>query len=80
MIAFTVDNPLKPETFNKRKTSRQLFIYKVGNGLLLQSRIYNTSGGTCGEQKESTLYRDLVQREISELEGVPNLWNLRLLR
>lgn len=74
MIAFTVDNPENLETFNNRKTSRQLFMYKVGNGLLLQSRMYNTSGGTYGAQKESALYRDLVQRELSELEGVPNLW------
>lgn len=36
--------------------------------------MYNTSGGTYGAQKESALYRDLVQRELSELEGVPNLW------
>jgi len=72
MIACTVDNPLKAETFNNRKISRQL--YKVGNGLLLQSRMYNTSGSTYGAQKESALYRDLVQRELSELEGVPNLW------
>ena len=74
MIAFTVDNPDKPETLNNRKTSRQLFMYKVGNGLLLQSRLYNTHGGTYGAQKESALYRDLVQREPSELEGMPNLW------
>ena len=74
MIAFTVDDPDDPETLNNRKTSRQLFMYKVGNGLLLQSRMYNTNGGTYGAQKESILYRDLIQREISELEGVPNLW------
>ena len=43
---------------------RQMFAYKVNNGLLLQSRLYNTSGGTYGAQKESKLYRDLVQREI----------------
>ena len=74
MIAFTVSDPDDSETFNNRKTTRQLFMYRPYNGLLLQSRMYNTSGGTQGAQKESGLYRDLVQREISELEGVPNLW------
>ena len=74
MIAFTVDNPDNPETLNNRKTSRQLFMYKVDGGVLLQSRMYNTGGGTYGAQKESILYRDLVQRELSALEGVPNLW------
>lgn len=74
MIAFTVDNPDKPELLNNRKTTRQLFMYKVGSGVLLQSRLYNTSGGTRGAQKESDLYRDLIQRELSALENVPNLW------
>ena len=73
-IVFTASNPDNPETLNNRKTTRQLFMYKPYNGLLLQSRLYNTHGGTCGAQAESKLYRDLVQREISELEGVPNLW------
>lgn len=73
-IAFTVDNPDCPESFNNRKTSRQLFMYKPFNGLLLQSRLYNTSGGTSGEQADSNLYRDLIQREISDLEHAPNLW------
>jgi len=73
-IVFTASNPDNPETLNNRKTTRQLFMYKPFNGLLLQSRLYNTHGGTCGAQAESKLYRDLVQREISELEGVPNLW------
>ena len=73
-IAFTVDNPDSPESLNNRKTSRQLFMYKPGNGLLLQSRLYNTYGGTSGEQADSNLYRDLIQREISDLEHAPNLW------
>ena len=73
-IVFTASNPDNPETLNNRKTTRQLFMYKPFNGLLLQSRLYNTSGGTCGAQAESKLYRDLVQRELSELESVPNLW------
>lgn len=74
MIAFTVNDPDDEKTLNNRKTSRQLFMYKVGNGLLLQSRMYDTGGGTRGAQKDSQLYRDLVQRELSELEGVPNRW------
>ena len=73
-IVFTASDPNKPETLNNRKTTRQLFMYKPNNGLLLQSRLYNTYGGTCGAQAESKLYRDLVQRELSELEDVPNLW------
>lgn len=74
IIVFTVADPDNPETFNNRKTTRQIFAYKPGGGLLLQSRMYNTSGGTFGAQEDSKLYRDLVQREISMLEEVPNLW------
>jgi len=73
-IVFTAADPKNPETLNNRKTTRQVFAYDPGNGLLMQSRMYNTSGGTTGAQEESKLYRDLVQREISMLEGVPNLW------
>lgn len=73
-IVFTVANPDVRETLNNRKTTRQIFAYKPNNGLLLQSRLYNTSGGTYGGQEDSKLYRDLVQREISDLENVPNLW------
>lgn len=77
-IVFTVDDPSIPETLNNRKTTRQIFAYKPGNGLLLQSRMYNTSGGVYGAAEDSKLYRDLVQREISALEDVPNLWKTRL--
>ena len=42
MIAFTASDDKKPETLNNRKTNRQLFMYKVGNGVLLQSRLYTT--------------------------------------
>ena len=77
MIAFTASDPSNPETLNNRKTTRQLFMYKVGNGLLLQSRMYNSSGGTRGEQADSKLYRDLIQREISALEDAPNLWSTK---
>ena len=75
MIAFTASDPTNPETLNNRKTTRQLFMYEPGNGLLLQSRMYNTSGGTHGAQTESVLYRDLVQREISRCENAINLWD-----
>lgn len=74
MIAFTVDNPDDLELLNNRKTTRQLFMYEPDNGLLLQSRMYNSKGGVCGTALLSPLYRDLVQREISKIEGVPNLW------
>lgn len=77
-IVFTVDDPTNPETLNNRKTTRQIFAYKPGNGLLLQSRMYNTSGGVYGAAEDSKLYRDLVQREISMLEGMPNLWETSL--
>lgn len=73
-IVFTVDDPTDPELLNNRKTTRQVFAYRPGSGLLLQSRMYNTSGGVYGAAADSKLYRDLVQREISMLEGVPNLW------
>ena len=73
-IAFTVADDGDPETFNNRKTTRQVFAYRPGSGLLLQSRMYNTSGGTRGAQADSRLYRDLIQREISMLEDMPNLW------
>ena len=74
MIAFTASDPNIPETLNNRKTTRQLFMYQPNNGLLLQSRMYNTSGGTRGAQSESKVYRDLIQREISACENIPNLW------
>lgn len=73
-IVFTVENPTKPETLNNRKTTRQIFAYKPDNGLLLQSRMYNTSGGQTRMTEESELYRDLVQREITTLENGINLW------
>ena len=73
-IAFTVADPADKETLNNRKTTRQVFAYKPGNGLLLQSRMYNTSGGVYGASEDSKLYRDLIQREISMLENVSNLW------
>lgn len=73
-IVFTVADPTNAETLNNRKNRRQIFCYKPGNGVLLQSRLYNDAGGTHREQTESKIYRDLVQREISMLEEQPNLW------
>ncbi|MBQ9631372.1 MAG: hypothetical protein IJV04_00425 [Lachnospiraceae bacterium] len=65
IIAFTVSDPKDPELFNNRKTTRQIYAYEPGNGVLLQSRFYNTSGGTRGAQEDSQLYRDLIERERS---------------
>lgn len=73
-IVFTVADPTNRESLNNRKTTRQIFAYRPGNGLLLQSRFYNTSGGVYGAAEDSKLYRDLIQREISMIERVPNLW------
>ena len=73
-VAFTVDNPDDAATLNYRKTSRQFFFYKPKSGVLLQSKLYDTNGGTWGEQQLSKLYRDLVQRTISQAENAVNLW------
>lgn len=75
-VAFTVDNPGKPELLNNRKTSRQFFHYFVP-GILLQNRLYNSKGGTFGEEDISKLYRDLVQRTISNADDAVNLWKTR---
>lgn len=75
-IVFTAADPNNPETLNNRKTTRQMFMYKPENGLLLQSRMYNTSGGITGAAKQSPFYRELVQRELSTLENAPNLWKV----
>lgn len=74
MIAFTVSDPDNPETLNNRKTTRQLYMYKPGSGLLLQSRMYNTNGGTTGAQEKSKVYRDLIEREICRGEQAVNRW------
>lgn len=73
-IAFTVADPDDAESLNNRKNMRQIFCYKPGNGVLLQSRLYNDAGGVNREVSESKIYRDLIQREISALEDMPNLW------
>ena len=76
MIAFTVADDNDPETFYNRKTTRQIYAYKPGNGVLLQSRMYNTAGGTYGAMKETAVYRGLIQNVIADLEGVPNVWDM----
>jgi hypothetical protein len=76
-IVFTVEDPTNLESLNNRKTTRQIFAYEPGNGVLLQSRMYNTSGGVYGAAEESKTYRDLVQRELSALEDKPNLWKTK---
>ena len=73
-IAFTVDDPGNAEELNNRKTSRQVFAYRPGNGVLLQSRMYKKCGGVYDRDPDSDLYRDLIQREICALEDCPNLW------
>lgn len=66
------------ETWVNRKTMRQMFFYKPYNGVLIQSRLYDASGGLYGDQGEvMKIYRDLVQREISLCEGEVNSWNTK---
>lgn len=77
MIAFTVADDDDPETFYNRKTTRQIYAYKPGNGVLLQSRMYNTAGGTYGGMKETAVYRGLIQKVIADLEGVSNVWDMQ---
>jgi len=63
------------ETWINRKTMRQMFFYKPYNGVLVQSRLYDASGGLYGNQAEvMKIYRDLVQREISACEDSVNSW------
>ena len=58
-----------------------MFMYQAHNGLLLQSRMYRTQsssyGGVNGDTSKGRLYRALIQREIANLEQVPNLWITR---
>lgn len=66
------------KTWINRKTMRQMFFYKPYNGVLIQSRLYDASGGLYGDQGEvMKIYRDLVQREISSCEGEVNSWNTK---
>ena len=77
MIAFTVADDDDPETFFNRKTTRQIYAYKPGNGVLLQSRMYNTAGGTYGAAKETAVYRAMIEKEIAALENVPDKWKIK---
>lgn len=72
MIAFTVADEKNEETFFNRKTSRQLFMYK--DGVIVQSRLYNTSGGTNSNSARVKTYREAVQKVISECTDLPNKW------
>ena len=81
MIAFTVKDFNDKETLNYRKTSRQLFMYEVGNGVLLQSRLYDSeiSGesyggveGNADDIEKYKIYRELIEREIAECEKFLN--------
>ena len=74
MIVFTVNNFDDEESWYNRKTSRQLFMYKPDSKVLLQSRMYDSAGGTTGRQPASKPYREIVQKIISDCEEKPNLW------
>ena len=73
MIAFTTNDPNTKETLNNRKITRQLFMYKPHNGVLLQSRMYNTHYNDEFEY-DNNLYRSLIEQEIACCEHVPNDW------
>ena len=78
MIVFTVADSKEEETFFNRKTSRQLFMYQ--DGVIVQSRLYNTSGGTNSNSARVKIYREAVQKVISECTGLPNKWKTVLYR
>jgi len=74
MIAFTVKDFNDKESLNYRKTSRQLFMYEVGNGVLLQSRLYDSeiSGdsyggveGNADDIEKYKIYRELIDSAFS---------------
>lgn len=71
MIFFTVDNDIRSNFYRAPRLTRQIFCYK--NGLLLQSRLYPGN-----EDSIRKLYRELVQRAISQCLGVPNLWKTKM--
>ena len=75
-ITFTCDDPYNHDLANTRKTSRQMFAYKPYNGLLLQSRMYDTCGGTQGAQSRSETYRNIIQQEICKCENTDNSWTV----
>lgn len=73
-IVFTASDPKNPETLNNRKTGRQFNFHEVGNPFILHSRLYDTHGGTCGQNDIADFYRDQIQRVIAHGEGWDNLW------
>lgn len=77
MIAFTVSNIKDADSWFYRKTSRQLFMYEPGSGVLLQSRMYNTEGGLSGTDENTKTYRNLIQDCICKCEGAHNHWKTR---
>lgn len=58
-----------------RKTMRQFFYYQQGSGVILQSRLYDSCGGTRGHQAESDKTLKLVQGIIAGCENIANNWN-----
>lgn len=76
MIAFTVSDPDDEDLQYYRKTSRQLFMYKVGTGVLVQSRMYNSEGGTSGLNAWSESYRNAITKLIAECEEKENDWEV----
>ena len=71
MIFFTVDNDVRSDFYRAPRLTRQIFCYK--DGLLLQSRLYPGN-----EDHIRKLYRELVQRAISQCLGTPNLWKTKM--
>lgn len=72
MIAFTVSDEKNEETFYNRKTSRQLFMFD--DGILVQSRLYNTNGGTSGTNNRTKVYREAVQEALAICLDHENHW------
>ena len=70
MIFFTIDESVRADFHKAPRITREIFCYT--EGLLLQSRLYPTDNA-----EQYDLYRNLVQRAISECLGAPNLWTTR---
>ena len=74
MIAFTVDDINNKESWFNRKTSRQLFMYKPESGFMLQSRMYNSAGGTLRKDISYEDYLRIMQDLICTCEKRDNKW------
>lgn len=74
MIAFTVDDINDKESWCNRKTSRQLFMYKPESGVLLQSRMYDSAGGTLYKDSKYEDYLRIMQDLICTCENKDNEW------